>query len=96
MWLLVGFLLLVPFFLRVTRIALFILTLALVAVPQANTLWSPYNRIDLVPLPPPAGLNNSATYSVVTSHVWYQFLADLSPHDQGRYGNVVISVAHGW
>ncbi len=84
-WLLVGFLLLIPFFLRVTPITIFILTIALVAIPQTNTLWSPYNRIDFVPLPPPADSNNHPAYSIVSSHVWYQYLADLSPQFLQRY-----------
>jgi len=86
-WLLVGFLLLVPFFPRVTQIVLFVLTILDVAVPQPNTLWSPYYRIDVVALPSPPGSNDIAGYSVVTNHVWYQFLADLSQEFLQKYPN---------
>jgi SAM-dependent methyltransferase len=86
-WLLVGFLLLVPFFPRRIPVILFLLTIAAVAVPQPNVLWSPYYRIDFVPLPPPPGANKIAACSVVTNHVWYQWLADLSPEFLRQYPN---------
>ena len=86
-WLLVGFLLLVPFFPRRTSIILFLLAIGAVAVPQPNTLWSAYCRIEFVPLPSPPGSNQIAANSVVTNHVWYQWLADLSPAFLQQYPN---------
>jgi len=84
-WLLLGFSLLIPFFTSIRPIALFLATIAVVAVPEPNTLWSPYYRIDYVPLTPPAGSSKVAAYSVVTNHMWYQWLADLSPDFLRRY-----------
>jgi spermidine synthase len=79
-WLLVGFSLLVPFFIRHrATIACFALCLLAVALPEANTLWSPYYKIKLVQLASPAGWQRPTAYSVVTNHVWYQWAADLSP-----------------
>ena len=86
-WLLVGFALLVPFFPRVTPIILFLLAISVVAVPQRNTFWSPYYKIDFVPLPSPDASHQGAAYSIVTNHVWYQFLVNLSPTFLQRYPN---------
>jgi SAM-dependent methyltransferase len=85
-WLAVGFILLVPLIVkdRVTVVVLAIVVGA-VAVPQHNTFWSPYNRIDLVEIPPPAGWNHSSAYSLVANHSWYQWLVDLSPEFLKRY-----------
>lgn len=79
-WLLMGFSLLAPFFLaHRTTIACFVLCLLAVALPETNTLWSPYYKITVVQLPSPAGWPKPSAYSVVTNHVWYQWAADLSP-----------------
>ena len=85
-WLAVGFLLLVPLIVkdRVTVVA-FAIVVGAVAVPQPNTVWSPYNRIDLVEIPPPAGWSHSSAYTLVANHSWYQWLLDLSPEFLKRY-----------
>jgi spermidine synthase len=85
LWLLIGFALLIPFVRGKLPVALFLATIAVVAVPQPNTFWSPYYRIDFVPINPPSGSNKVAAYSVVTNHMWYQWLADLSPEFLQRY-----------
>jgi hypothetical protein len=79
-WLLLGFVLLVPFFLR-QPVALFVFatTVCFVAIPEAHTQWSPYYKIEFVSLPPPAGSSRTSAYSLVSNHVWYQWAADLSP-----------------
>jgi hypothetical protein len=79
-WLLVGLALLVPFFVR-ERISILLLALVLgaVAVPEPNTLWSPYYRIDFNRLPSQNGRPYRSVYSVVANHAWYQGLVDLSP-----------------
>ena len=79
LWLFVGFLLLVPFLNGKRTFAILLVTLALVAVPERNTIWSPYSRIDLVPLPPPAGSDRVAAYSIEANHLWHQWAVDLSP-----------------
>jgi SAM-dependent methyltransferase len=78
-WLSIGFLLLAPFLKGKRTFALLLVTLALVAVPERNTIWSPYSRIDLVPLPPPPGSDRVAAYSIEANHLWHQWAADLSP-----------------
>ena len=85
-WLLIGFALLIPFFARQrTSILLFVVTLGAVAIPEPNTLWSPYYRIDFTPLPSPAGWPGLSAYSLVSNHVWYQWIVDLSPDFVSRY-----------
>lgn len=85
-WLAVGFACLVPFFIRWRWVlVLFAITVALVAVPEPNTFWSPYYRIDFTPLPSPEGVAKPAAYSVVTNHRWYQWAADLSQSFLRRY-----------
>ena len=85
-WLLLGFLLLVPLVAR-DRLTLvvFAVVVCAVAIPDANTSWSPYYRIDLTRLSPPEGWPRASAYSLVTNHVWYQWLADLSPDFLERY-----------
>ncbi|MGA2416301.1 MAG: hypothetical protein ABSF59_17740 [Candidatus Sulfotelmatobacter sp.] len=85
-WLAAGFLLLLPFIYkdRIT-IAVFAIVVGAVAVPQPSTFWSPYNRIDLVELPRPAGWTDPSAYSLVANHAWYQWLVDLSPEFLKRY-----------
>jgi hypothetical protein len=85
-WLLLGFLLLAPL-VSGDRLTLAVLAavLCVVAIPAPNTLWSPYNRVDLTPLPPPDDWPHASAYSLVANHVWYQWLADLSPDFLERY-----------
>ncbi len=84
-WLLVGFGLLTSLFVHDrTTILVFVLVVCAVAIPQPNTFWSPYYRVDLVQLTPPAGWSRPSAYSLVTNHVWYQWLADLSPEFLAR------------
>jgi hypothetical protein len=85
-WLLVGFLFLLPFFVR-KRVALALLavTVIAVAIPEPGTFWSPYYRIDFTQLPSPDGSPHPSAYSVVTNHVWYQGAVDLSPAFLQRY-----------
>jgi hypothetical protein len=79
-WLLVGFAALVPFFLRQrTALVLFAFIIAATAVPQPNSLWSPYHRIDFKPLPGPTGWPRVSAYTLISDHSWYQFVVDLSP-----------------
>jgi len=88
-WLLVGFALLVPFFVH-QRAGLFVLafTLAVVAIPESGTFWSPYYRIDFAPIVP-AGASQPSAYSVVTNHIWHQWAADASPEFLRRYPDAI-------
>lgn len=85
-WLLLGFLLLAPLVAR-DRLTLivFAAVVCVVAIPEPNTFWSPYYRIDLTRLSPPDGWPRASAYSLVTNHSWYQWLADLSPDFLDRY-----------
>ena len=85
-WLLLGFLLLTPlvFSDRVT-LAVLALVLCIVAIPETNVFWSPYNRVELTRLSPPDDWPRASAYSLVANHVWYQWLADLSPAFLDRY-----------
>jgi hypothetical protein len=50
-WLLVGFIFLLPFFVRqYVTLALLVVAIAAVAIPKSGTLWSPYYRIDFTPI----------------------------------------------
>jgi len=88
-WLMAGFVLLVPFFTRQRfALILFAAVLAVVAIPEPGTFWSPYYRIDFAPMPSPGGESQPSTpaaYSVVTNHMWYQWAADVSPAFLQRY-----------
>jgi hypothetical protein len=85
-WLLLGFLLLIPL-VSSDRLTLAVLAVAVcvVAIPEPNTLWSPYNRVDLTRLQPPDDWPRASAYSLVANHMWYQWLADLSPDFLERY-----------
>lgn len=85
-WLSVGFILLLPFFLRKrAALAWFAVTILAVAIPEPHTFWSPYYRIDFTPLPSPEGSLHPSAYAVATNHLWYQWAADLSPAFLQRY-----------
>ena len=85
-WLLLGFFLLAPLFARdrLTLVALAAVVCA-VAIPEPNTFWSPYYRIELTRLAPPDGWPRASAYALVANHVWYQWFADLSPDFLQRY-----------
>jgi SAM-dependent methyltransferase len=79
-WLIVGFLLLVPFFLRDYRsLAIFALIVVAVAVSQPQTLWSPYYRIVLEAYAVPPGWSKPAGYILGVDHDYFQKALDLSP-----------------
>lgn len=79
-WLLFGFALLVPLIPRDRfTIIMFVIIVGAVAVPEPRTFWSPYNRIDLIEMPPPTGWPHPSAYSLIANHSWYQWLVDLSP-----------------
>jgi hypothetical protein len=88
-WLLVGFGLLLPLVRGKWPVVLFLLTVAAVAKPERGTFWSPYSRIDVVPLPPPAGSNEVAAYSIVANHLWHQWAANLSPAFLEKYPRAI-------
>ena len=85
-WILLGFLALVPFFFR-DRVAIgvFVVITCISAVPQPNTFWSPYYRIDLAAVPPPPGWPRPAAYYLGVNHDYHQKPVDLSAAFLARY-----------
>ncbi len=88
-WLLIGFLALLPFFIR-DRVALAVFTLivGIVAVAQAGAYWSPYYRISLVKIPPPEGWQRPSAFFVDVNHDYHQKMLDLSPDFIASFPNV--------
>jgi SAM-dependent methyltransferase len=85
-WLLLGFLLLAPLVAGDhLTLVVFAVVVCVVATPEPNTFWSPYYRIELTRISPPDGWPRASAYSLVANHVWYQWLADLSPDFLKRY-----------
>lgn len=79
-WIMVGFLLLVPFFIRDYRsLAIFVLIVPAVAVSQPQAMWSPYYRIALEEYPAPPGWSKPRGYVLSVDHDYFQKALDLSP-----------------
>ena len=78
-WIGIGFLLLLPFvWRRWFNIAVLTIVLAIVALPEPETQWSPYHRIDVQPFYT-AGDARPSAYQLSYNHLWYQTMVDLSP-----------------
>jgi len=85
-WVLLGLLGVVPFFLRERwALAVFALLVCAMAVPQPHTYWSPYYRITLDEVPPPPGWPRPAAYRVDVNHDYHQKMLDLSPEFTARF-----------
>jgi SAM-dependent methyltransferase len=100
-WVTVGFLLAVPFFLRERWVlAAFAVIAVAMAVtqpwtfgpgrftqnpPDALTVWSPYYRIDMNRVPPPAGWPRPRGYFISVNYDYHQKMLDLSPEFVARY-----------
>ena len=85
-WVLLGFLAVVPFFLRERwTIAVFALVVCAMAFPQPHTYWSPYYRITLDEAPPPSGWPKPAAYFVEVNHDYHQKMLDLSLEFTARF-----------
>ena len=78
-WVLVGFLASLPFFIRDrVAVAVFALVVGIVAVAQSNAYWSPYYRISLLEIPPPEGWQRPSAFIVDVNHDYHQTILDLS------------------
>jgi hypothetical protein len=85
-WVLLGFGVLVPFFFRQRwTMAAFALIVCAAAIPQQHTYWSPYYRITLAEVAPPAGWPRPAAYFVDVNHDYHQKMLDLSPEFIARF-----------
>jgi SAM-dependent methyltransferase len=79
-WLLVGFVLIAPFFMRDYRsLVIFGLLVATVALTQPKVFWSPYYRIALETYPEPPGWSGPPGYILGVDHDYFQKALDLSP-----------------
>jgi len=79
-WLMIGFLLLVPFFVPYYRsLLIFALIVGAVAVSQPPAMWSPYYRIALQEYPAPAGWSKPRGYVLSVDNDYFQKAMDLSP-----------------
>ena len=78
-WLMLGFLLLVPFFKGEYRsLAILALVVVAVAVSQPKALWSPYYRIALHQYPPAPGWSKPRGYQLSVDQDYFQRAIDLS------------------
>jgi hypothetical protein len=85
-WVLLGFIALIPFFLRqYWALAGFALIVCAMAFPQPQTYWSPYYRITLKELLPPPGWPRPAAIVVDVNHDYHQKMLDLSPEFVARF-----------
>lgn len=85
-WVLIGFLAVTPFFMRQRlALAVFALLVAVTAIPEAHTYWSPYYRITLQELAPPPGWSHPAAFQVDVNHDYHQTILDLSPDFISRF-----------
>lgn len=82
-WLLIGLLLIVPFFYQ-QKLALLLFAVILVAtgLPDRNTWWSPYYRIDLYAVPVPGA---PPSYLLTVNHDYHQKMVDLSPDFMAKH-----------
>jgi spermidine synthase len=78
-WLMVGFLLLTPFFLSHYRsVVIFALLVVAVAVSQPKAMWSPYYRITVQEFPVPQGWSRPSGYALSVDNDYFQRVLDLS------------------
>lgn len=85
-WVLIGFLGLLPFFINNrAAIPLFCITLLAVGIPKMNSYWSPYYHIELEPVNPPAGWPRPAAYYLSVNHDYHQKIVDLSASFVSRF-----------
>lgn len=85
-WILIGFLVAIPFFLRDPLVILsFVIVVLAAAAPQANTYWSPYYRVTLQAVEPPHGWSRPAAYFLTVNHDFHQKIVDLSDSFISRY-----------
>jgi spermine/spermidine synthase len=88
-WVLLGLVAALPFFIHDRwAIVAFILIVCAMGIPQTRAYWSPYYRITLEELPPPAGWPHPAVYLVEVNHDYHQKMLDLSPQFTARYPKV--------
>ncbi len=79
-WLLIGFVFLVPFFIESKKtLAIFGLLVIAVAVARPDAMWSPYYRVSVDKFETPAGWPRVSAYFLNVNHDYFQKILDLSP-----------------
>ena len=85
-WVFLGLMAAIPFFIKNRwAIPAFTLIVCAMAIPVPHTYWSPYYRITLGEIPPPAGWPHPAAYWVDVNHDYHQKMIDLSPQFTARF-----------
>ena len=85
-WLIVTFLSLMPFFWRKPVCVAVLLCIVLMhLIPEPNTYWSPYYRLDLTPQPPMQNSTRIPGYDLSVNHDFFQTPLDLSPGFMSKY-----------
>ena len=85
-WLFLGVLLLMPFFWRKPIVVAVLVCIVLIhLVPETNTFWSPYYRIDFQSMIPPQGATRVSAYVLSVNHDYHQKALDLSPDFLSKY-----------
>jgi spermidine synthase len=86
-WLLFGFgLISVFYWRRWGHLAAFAALVGVTAIPQPQTYWSPYHRIDVFPIQASNSSKPSA-YDLWYDHMLYQTMVDLSPESVQEHPN---------
>jgi spermidine synthase len=87
-WLLIGLIAALPFIWTKWKVVLLFLAVIVASgLNQRHAIWSPYYRIDLIELTPPAGWNRPSAYLLTVNHDYHQKMVDLSPAFMSRYPN---------
>jgi SAM-dependent methyltransferase len=85
-WILLGFLCLVPFFKqKPLALVLFLITVIVAFRHEPNTFWSPYYRIDLEAQSAPPGWPQAPAYELRVNHDFHQHILDVSDNFLSRY-----------
>ena len=87
-WLLIGLIAALPFIWNKPKVVLLFLAVIVASgLNQRHAIWSPYYRIDLIKLAPPAGWKRPSAYMLTVNHDYHQKIVDLSPTFLSRYPN---------
>ena len=86
MWLLVGCLVLAPFWrTKALTLAVLVPVFLIHHGAASSTFWSPYYRIDIRQIDGPEGYTKPSAYSLSVNHDYHQRILDLSPQFESKY-----------
>ena len=87
-WVIVGSAALLPFFTRKKLvIAVLVCVVAITAVPERDTYWSPYYRIDFSAMAPVPGEEKVSAYVLSVNHDYHQKVLNLSKEFVSQHPN---------